>query len=247
MRRDYRDAAGNKLPGVTTVMDGALGWKCAPLMWWSAGVGAEKAARHVVSRCFEEAPATVEAAETLILEAAALGRKEHNVRKVKAGDVGSVAHNIAESIITGIPLEREPEWTDALVEAATPNGVRIVEYLKEQNLKPLFTERAFIGPGYGGTVDLVCLDEKNEHVIVDYKSGRTVSEEVAIQLGAYAGLMALEGIPIHRGLVIHCHPGEPIVPVHLSAQQLLDGAQCFAALFLIHGKKKALWSEGMRK
>ncbi len=38
-RRDYRDAFGHRLPSVTTILEGNLGWSARGLMYWAHGCG----------------------------------------------------------------------------------------------------------------------------------------------------------------------------------------------------------------
>ncbi len=235
-RRDYRDADGNKLKGVTTIMGDTLGWKTNPLMWWAAKLGAEEAARHVARHLEDSTDAN-----KLIEDAIELGRKAHVAKKERAADLGKIAHAIAESILTGEPFEREEEsWTDELIEIARPNGERIVAAIFEAGLKPKFIEQAFIGPGFGGSLDLICEDADGLDVLVDYKSGKHVGEEVVVQQGAYSGLAALHGINISRGVIVHAIIGEPIRMIPITKRQLDVGGICFAALFTVYQSKKLL-------
>jgi hypothetical protein len=64
---------------------------------------------------------------------------------------------------------------------------------------------------------------------------------VAIQLGAYDGLLELhDGKRVNAGLVIHAPLGEPIREIPITRRQLDLGALCFSALFSVYQMRKEL-------
>ncbi len=240
IRRDYRDANGKKLPGVTTVMGATLGWKCDPLMWWSAKLGAEAGAREALRLGFLEMPTTLDGCKSIIERATDLGRKAHVKVRDKAANLGSIAHALVESVITGEAFDDEEGWGEILIDQARPNAERIVRYVEGCGLRPEIIEKAYAGPGFGGTVDLICVDKDGLYELVDLKSGKSVREEVCIQLGAYAGLAQLHGVEIVRSQVIHAHPGEDLKIIKIPKTQTDIGGVCFAALFAIYSARKSL-------
>lgn len=239
-RRNYVDKDGNKLPGVTSVIGPTLGWKTDPLMWWAAGIASETAARHAVVESFRLAPASVREAEPIILEAAKIGKSAHVKRRDKAANIGKISHAIAESLLTGEAFVDEEEWGEALIEEARPNGERIVSMIREAGYEPEIIEQEYVGPGFGGTVDLICRNGAGHRVLVDYKSGKTVSAEVCIQQGAYDALLSLHGIEVHGAQILHCHPGQDARWIPITKKQLQIGGVCFAALFTVYQSRKLL-------
>lgn len=164
-RRVYKDADGNKLPSVTEIL-GGLGWKYAPLMAWANKIGRE-------GRTLSE------------------GSRD-------AMEIGSIAHDLIEDWILARPQRERGTTPVDLWEPAVGCLHKFVAWWRAEHWSGRFhamcTEIAMVDRerGYGGTADLVGLLD-GEPIVLDYKTGKSVYAETAIQLAAYAELWSAHG------------------------------------------------------
>lgn len=164
-RRVYKDADGNKLPSVTEIL-GGLGWKYAPLMAWANKIGRE-------GRTLSE------------------GSRD-------AMEIGSIAHDLIEDWILGRPQRERGTTPVDLWEPAMGCLHKFIAWWRAQHWSERFhvlgTEVAMVDRvmGYGGTADLIGLLD-GRPVVLDYKTGKSVYAETAIQLMAYAELWLHHG------------------------------------------------------
>jgi len=167
-RRVYKDADGNKLPSVTEIL-GGLGWKYAPLMAWANKIGRE--------------------GKTL-----AEGSRD-------AMDIGTVAHDLIDSFITGrgsMKTERPEGVSLDVWGAALDVHRKFLAWWEDENMHrrfvPLASELAMVDHErrFGGTADLIGLLD-GEPIVLDYKTGKSIYAETALQLFAYADLWAVSG------------------------------------------------------
>lgn len=164
-RRRYLDADGNKLPSVTELL-GGLGWKYAPLLGWANKIGREGLTMDEASR--------------------------------DARDAGTAGHDMIEAWILGRkqpPRGTTPEHIWAAGKAALESFQRW--WLAEEmhlRVDILATECLMVDleRGYGGTADLICLLD-GKPAVLDYKTGKSIYAETAIQLAAYAQLWSVNG------------------------------------------------------
>lgn len=197
-RRFYRDHNGNKLPSVTELL-GGLGWRYAPLLAWANKIGREGLTMDEASR--------------------------------DARDMGTAGHDLIEAWLLN---RREPE------RGTTPThiwegGQRALDSFQswwereEMHLRieVLGTETMMVNveKGYGGTADLVCLLD-GKPTVLDYKTGKSIYAETAIQLAAYAKLWALDGCE-------HMHDAdeEPLPDMLVEKRRK---ARCIEQLGIIH-------------
>ena len=167
-RRVYKDAAGNKLPSVTEIL-GGLGWKYNALMQWANKIGREGKTLSEGSR--------------------------------DAMDIGTVAHELIDAFITGrssMKTERPDGVSSDVWLAAIDVHRKFLAWWESENMHhrfvPLASELAMVDHqrGFGGTADLIGLLD-GEAVVLDYKTGKSIYAETALQLQAYAELWAASG------------------------------------------------------
>lgn len=228
-RRRYHDGK-KRLPGVTTVIGSVLAKPA--LMWWAANVASEATAEALASGLSVE-------------QALEIGRKAHAVRRDAAADAGTLAHSYVEQWLAHESLA--VDLADEQQAKGFAAARRLIDWVEEAEgagrLEVLGFEVPLVdvASGYGGTIDMVASIDGVVHV-VDFKTGKGVYDEVALQLGAYRALWNLHNPerPVTRALVLHS-PVEGDLAVHSLEQTHLDaGASCFAACLHIYKTKKAL-------
>jgi hypothetical protein len=245
-RRDYRSDGtgpipkGRKLPGVTGVIGGTLGWSKEALSRWAAREAASACADYLLDGA---APS----------DAIFRAKFDPFTKRDTAGDAGTLAHALIETYARGLEVEDDPFVPAATMKAARSALDRfkrwwdVGHYDLVHAEHPLVDQRA----GYGGTIDLVFRRKSDGAIILgDLKTGKRVYDEQIVQLGAYtmllhevAKLTASEAILLHIPL-INADTGEPdektcnVVPVSLAMLEL--GAAAFLSLLFVYRNRKAL-------
>lgn len=204
-----------KLPSVTTVI-GVLNKPALPR--WAAKAVAEWVAENV-----DEVRGLVAKDKAAAIDA----MKGSPWRQMlAAGDIGTAVHAIAEwYVLHGEGMTDEEH--EALYARVDPGAVEMIwrfeDFLKDHTPTFLATEMtvANLTEGYAGTLDAI-MDIGGRTLIVDYKTGKGVYPEAALQL---AGLRHAEfgvlpngervEIPkIVGGAVLHLRPdGYRLIPV----------------------------------
>lgn len=105
-----------------------------------------------------------------------IAQAHERVRK-EAADKGDTVHNSAEAKVKGEPDDNSPGHMKQL------DNFFIVS-----QLTPLYTEVSVWNRtiGYAGTADLVAQDQQGRYILIDYKTGRGIWPEMAVQLEALA-------------------------------------------------------------
>lgn len=201
----YVDAAGDRVPGVTTVIKGFM--PTPALIRWASNTTAEQA----VDRWDELAAMT--ATERLkALKSAAWDARDAAALR------GTELHRHAERLSRGESVEVSDEQLP-LVESAA-------RFLDEWAAEPVLTEATVyhLAHGWAGSLDLVARLSDGRTWILDYKSGKGVYADHALQLSAYAHADAwvdgdgnAQPMPdIDCGAVVHVRSdGYDVVPLDI--------------------------------
>lgn len=226
-----RRAYGKGIVGVTTVIGQVLAKP--QLLFWAAKEGAAAAAAAV-------------AGGMAVDDAVELGRKAHMRKRDEAADVGTLAHGLIERWLAresvAVDLSNDQE---ARAHAAASRIIDWVEGAEERgDLEVLASEPPLVDEmsGYGGTLDMVVRLRTGEVVIVDFKTGKAIYDEVAIQLGAYRCLWDLHNPSqrVSHALVLHSPPDGELATVEVQKPVLDVGATIFAALLHVYRNKGAI-------
>lgn len=206
IRRNYLNAAGQKLPGVTSIMSEHLGWKTNGLIGWAFKLGQE-------GRSLKERD-----------DAAALGTLAHSFFEQMHG---------GGPVDCGSFTESEIEAAKALAhKGQTMLDAHDLEVVHSE-LQLVGGKAPY---EFGGTLDVLCKHKKtSELVIADIKTSKGIYPEMAIQLGAYCILLddAGHGWPT-SGLILHLPYGGESAAVPLTGEHLRAGAMIFTHLLGIH-------------
>lgn len=158
---------GQWIPGVTTILGKGIAKPF--LIDWAAGEVARFAADNLsVLEALDDADARYDLLKTA-----------HNRHRDKAAVRGTDIHALAEKILHGQEAEI-PEHLTGYVEG-------YVRFLDQWQPTPVLTERpcASRKGWYAGTPDAVVTLPDGERLLMDWKSGKNVYGETALQLAAY--------------------------------------------------------------
>jgi hypothetical protein len=162
----YYNAAGDKLPGTTTIIGRFK--ESGGLVQWAYKAGREH--ERMVAQG-KEAPRHLYD----VVDAAALA--------------GNIAHDMIEAHILG--KEFTPEVSDEILSKATNSFNQFLEWREQSRIEIVATERAYVSERYqfGGTIDAIGRDGKGRIVLLDWKTSNAVYQDYLIQLAAYALLL----------------------------------------------------------
>ncbi len=155
----YKDRNGKRVPGVTTVIGGNLGWNKGALMYWAWNEG-------VNGRNFRDTSQ----------KAADIGTIAHAM--VEAELKGKDWKKIVDL----------RNVTDEMIDKAENAYLAWLEWARTVNFTLVQSELSLVHDemGYGGTIDIAAI--KNETCIVDLKTSNSVYPDHKIQLAAYGEL-----------------------------------------------------------
>lgn len=210
-RRDYRDRDGNKLPGVTTVLDD-LGWSKRTLMAWANREGL--------------------AGRKLTKQAADRGSLVHALLEAELLESDSM-WNAAMAECPAEDADRAKQLADA-----SCARIREIGAVVDVELPLVFDDPAV---GYGGTLDVVVREHGTGHfIVVDLKTGGGVYGETRVQLGAYGMLHEHCGRGrFARGAVVHAPwDGDGVTVYAVERDELDRGAAVFACLRTIYAQRE---------
>ena len=164
-RRSYKDNDGNKLPSVTELL-GGLGWKYQPLLHWANKLGRQGLTLNEGGR--------------------------------EARDIGTCAHDLIEAFVCGQSQPKREKQPTEVWEGAQVALESFKRFWEREGMASRVevlgaeTMMVDVEQGWGGTADLICLLD-GKATILDYKTGKRIYAETAIQLEAYAHLWAVDG------------------------------------------------------
>lgn len=206
---------GEKVQGVTTLIKD--GMPAPALVGWGIRTTSRYVATHL-----DELWAMRGMGEEAIFEAV---RQSPYTERNDAGVRGTKLHVYAERLMRGEPVSSVPAEMLPWVEV-------LVQYLDEWEPQPVLQECAVASRRwrYAGTLDDVSDFPDGKRRVVDYKTGKGVYPEVALQLAAYRNAefyregmgeeLALADLDIcDEGYVVHIRPeGYKVVPVHVGEE-----------------------------
>lgn len=199
---------GNSYPSVTTIIKGGVP-KQALVGWAAKGVA--KAA--IESREIVAAMARKDVDEAIDW----LSKAPYRDREKKS-DIGSEVHDAAEKYALGLPLP-------PLTEAADLRMVSFYAFIEDFKPKFIAVEAPVISrkERYAGTLDAIIELEETGIILTDYKSGKGVYQEAALQLAAYRHADSFIGLPsgeewpipeVKHGAVLHLREdGYSLIPI----------------------------------
>jgi hypothetical protein len=129
--------------------------------------------------------------EGLIYWAWDLGRQGKDYRKVsqEACDIGTLAHFYIEAFLNGFVADLS-DYTQEERDKALVCYHKFVDWWDEQSLEKVATEIQLVNEAYryGGTIDLIAKRKNGDHVLLDFKTSKKISDSYWRQAAGYAAL-----------------------------------------------------------
>jgi hypothetical protein len=163
----YYNAAGDKLPGTTTIIGRFR--ESGGLVQWAYKSGREH--------------------ERLVAQGKDAPRHLYDVVD-EAALAGNIAHDMIEASILGKELPA-PGDNHEVFKRASNAYAQFLEWREQSRIEIVATERAYVSERhqFGGTVDAIGRDGKGRIVLLDWKTSNAVYQDYLIQLAAYALLL----------------------------------------------------------
>jgi hypothetical protein len=129
--------------------------------------------------------------EPLIMWAWKLGMEGKDYRKERdrAADVGTLAHFMCEAYLNGFVCDLS-DYKQEDRDRALVCYNKFLDYWEEQELEVVATEIQLVHPTiwYGGTIDLIAKRKNGDHVLLDFKTSKRISDSYWRQVAGYAQL-----------------------------------------------------------
>lgn len=167
----YYNDAGDKLPGVTTIIGRFK--DSGGLIQWAYKSGREH--------------------ERLVAQGKQAPRHLYDVTDA-ACEAGTLAHDLIEAFVLCKPASELPD--SDIGKRAHNAYCQFLEWKDQTKIQVIATEKAYVSERhqFGGTVDAIGRDMKGRIVLLDWKTSNAVYSDMLIQLAAYA-LLLEERIP----------------------------------------------------
>lgn len=241
----YKNAAGKRLPGVTTVL-GVLA-KPALLGWY-----ADMEREHVVKWAGDLArvpDAHVDFRNWRGVLRDLVGEPwAANIKRDRAADIGTVTHARCEAFLHGMELDEEA--LDAELVDKSMNGfIRFHDWWAAEGLEVVHSELQMVSEAMqvGGTADIIARRRSGALVLVDLKTSKASKwwpyPETFGQVSCYAAMyeetsgQIIEEIHVAR---IGKEESDPGQSVRLTPDERAAGLRLFRAALEAHNAQKEL-------
>jgi hypothetical protein len=164
----YYNAAGDKLPGTTTIIGRFK--ESGGLVQWAYKSGREH--------------------ERLVAQGKPAPARLYDVVD-EAALAGNLAHDMIEAHILGKSFPDYSIVAPEILAKANNSFNQFLEWQEQSRIEIVATERAYVSEKhqFGGTVDAIGRDGKGRIVLLDWKTSNAVYQDYLIQLAAYALLL----------------------------------------------------------
>lgn len=129
--------------------------------------------------------------EALIMWAWKLGTEGKDYRKERdrAASIGTIAHFMCEAFLNNFAVDLSDYPQDQIDKALICYN-KFVDWWDEQNLEKVATEIQLVHSSrrYGGTIDLVAKKANGDHVLIDFKTSKRISDSYWRQVAGYSEL-----------------------------------------------------------
>ena len=115
--------------------------------------------------------------------------KDYRKERDNAADIGTIAHFMIECMLNNQVADLE-DFDQADIDKALVCYTKFLHWWDEQNLEVVATEVQLVNHlhKYGGTIDLVAKNKEGEHILLDFKTSKKISESYWRQCAGYAEL-----------------------------------------------------------
>jgi hypothetical protein len=115
--------------------------------------------------------------------------KDYRKERDKAADIGTIAHFLIECFLNNQVADLS-DYGQEDIDKALLCYNKFVDWWDEQSLEKVATEIQLVNEfyRYGGTIDLIARTQKGEHILLDFKTSKKISESYWRQCAGYAQL-----------------------------------------------------------
>jgi hypothetical protein len=115
--------------------------------------------------------------------------KDYRKERDKAADIGTIAHFLIECFLNNQVADLS-DYGQEDIDKALMCYNKFVDWWDEQSLEKVATEIQLVNEfyRYGGTIDLIARTQKGEHILLDFKTSKKISESYWRQCAGYAQL-----------------------------------------------------------
>jgi hypothetical protein len=115
--------------------------------------------------------------------------KDYRKERDKAADIGTIAHFLIECFLNNQVADLS-DYGQEDIDKALMCYNKFVDWWDEQSLEKVATETQLVNEfyRYGGTIDLIARTQKGEHILLDFKTSKKISESYWRQCAGYAQL-----------------------------------------------------------
>lgn len=165
----YRNAVGEKIPGVTTVLGRFK--ESGGLLHWAYKTGRTHGYAEGIGKPIPGASLYTE--------------------RDDAGTAGNLAHDMIECDILGKEFIPPKDPAAGLMIMAKNGFDQYKEWRDQSKMEIIATEQSLVSEvyQYGGTVDAIGRDAKDRIVLLDWKTSNGIYTDYLLQLAAYALLL----------------------------------------------------------
>jgi hypothetical protein len=135
-----------------------------------------------------------------------LGRegKDYKKERDKAADIGTIAHFMIECMLNNQVADLS-DYTQEECDKALVCYGKFLDWWEEQHLEKVATEIQLVNDfyRYGGTIDLIARNQNGEHILLDFKTSKKISESYWRQAAGYAMLWNSNQTTIDHHIINH--------------------------------------------
>lgn len=115
--------------------------------------------------------------------------KDYRKERDKAADIGTIAHFLIECFLNNQVADLS-DYGQEDIDKALMCYNKFIDWWDEQSLEKVATETQLVNEfyRYGGTIDLIARTQKGEHILLDFKTSKKISESYWRQCAGYAQL-----------------------------------------------------------
>ena len=144
-------------------------------------------------------PALVPWANKLGLEGIAVGKYVD-----EKASIGTLAHEMIHCMLKNEEADTS-DYSQNQIDLALNSLKSFDNWYKGSDLKPVLLEEQLVSEElqYGGSIDCYGVIKDGTRVLVDFKTGKGIYNDMAYQLSAYANLLEENGYPVDLAMILN--------------------------------------------
>lgn len=115
-------------------------------------------------------------------------------------NVGTLAHEMIQAHFTGEKLDLH-EFSKNDIDRAENALISFYNWIDTIPIKPILNEAQLVNNDFGGTVDMLA-KIGNKNVLIDFKTGSGIYEEMGYQLAGYKILLEHNGYKVDQAMIV---------------------------------------------